>query len=229
FGDQKHQQPLDGSAITALPDDYLIPALQIACSLADQICQAKKENGRYPTLGSDWIDNIVVITDGAPAPSSDGDGDARNNIRVEILPSLLSNNTTLDTNNSERKRNSGAIYSLGIVFYEIFSRGERPPGLERKQIESDGSDGSQCQTRTEELLENLDALPFGQGDGKIDLERVDIDDFELFKLDDLQDEYNDFSMQDQNPRTTESKSNDYVMCAVSVEPLKAGGGTGASV
>eukprot|EP00986_Skeletonema_menzelii_P007041 scaffold2704_cov162-Skeletonema_menzelii.AAC.1 len=186
---------------TALPDDYLIPALQIACSLTDQICQANEEENEAPPL------------------QSHADGDVHNSIGVEILPSLLSN-TTDDTNNSGRKRkNTGILYSLGIVFYEIFSRGERPAGLERKQIQGDEPGRCRGQTEAEELLESLDPLPFDQGDGKIDLEAVDIDDFELFKIDDLQDKYNDASL----PRKKESSSNNKVMNAVSVEPLKTRG------
>ena len=157
------QQPTGGgghysAATTALPDDYLLPALQIACSLADQICQAKEESGQSPAPGSDWIDSIVVITD----------GDVRNIIRAELLPSLLSN--TADVNNSGRAIYCGVIHSLGIVFYEIFSRGERPAGLERKQAKGGGPDGLQDQTDTEDVLESLDPLPFDKGDKIIDLE-----------------------------------------------------------
>eukprot|EP00986_Skeletonema_menzelii_P011742 scaffold6157_cov87-Skeletonema_menzelii.AAC.2 len=84
FGNQQQQQQLSGESAataTALPDDnYLIPALQIACSLADQICRAKEESGQSPAPGSDWIDSIVVITEaGAPASDADIDGDAHNN------------------------------------------------------------------------------------------------------------------------------------------------------
>ena len=103
-----NQQSSGGSG--ALPDDYLLPALQIACSLADQICKTKDESGQLPTPGTDWIDSIVVITDEAQPPSSSADGevDNTNSIRVEILPSLLFN--TEDSNNSGRARNCGIIH-----------------------------------------------------------------------------------------------------------------------
>eukprot|EP00986_Skeletonema_menzelii_P011803 scaffold6193_cov139-Skeletonema_menzelii.AAC.1 len=224
------------SAATALPDDYLIPALQIACSLANQICKAKEEIGKSPEPGSDWIDSIEVITDGEATSSFHADGDGvSSSIRVEILPSLLYNTT--NDNNSGRARNGEILYSLGIVVYEIFSRGERPAELERKQTEVDGPDGCQGQASNEAerlLVERLDALPFDQdqGGGMIDLDRVEIDDFELIKFDDdLQDQYNDIwgnhdtdgSLQGRNSRKKGSASNDYVMCAVSVEPLKTRG------
>ena len=87
---------------SALPDDYLIPALRIASSLADQICKAE-EAGQSPTPGSDWMDSIVVHLqsndysedgrfDGKAAEEDDADGEGENNIRVEILPSLLTDN-----------------------------------------------------------------------------------------------------------------------------------------
>ncbi|KAL7495135.1 hypothetical protein ACHAWT_009264 [Skeletonema menzelii] len=219
----------------ALPDDYLLPALQIAYSLADQICKTKDESGQLqlPTPGTDWIDSIVVITDGAPSPpsASAADGDLSNGIRVEILPTLFFDTT--DSNNLGRARNGRILFSLGIVFYELFSGGERPAEMKPKQIiEGDNFEVSQGQTGTRELLESLETLPFGQGDGTIDLEGVDIDDFDLFTSHDLQDEYNDIwgndeidvcSLQGQHPRKKESTSIDNIMHAVSVEPLKAKG------
>jgi len=224
----KQQQPSSNSTITELPDDYLFPALQITASLADQICKAVEEGGQSPMLGSDWIDSIVVITDGS-SPLSSGeraaDCDVSNNIRVEILPSLLFN--TADSNNSgQAARANGILYSLGIVFYELFS-GVRPAELERP-------DESQGQTGTEELLESLDPLPFDHGGGTIDIEAftgVGIHGGELLEFNDLQDEYNeiwgnnntDCFRQGQNPRKRQLRRNDNIMYSVSVEPLKAMG------
>jgi hypothetical protein len=115
------------NAVSVLPDDYLIPALRIASSLADQICKAE-EAGQLPTPSSNWIDSIVVHlqsnnsqdgrVDGKVAEQDDADGEGGNNIRVEILPSLL----TVNKNHSSRHAAGGALYSLGIVFFEIFSR-----------------------------------------------------------------------------------------------------------
>ena len=144
----KQQQPSSNSTITELPDDYLFPALQIAASLADQICKAVEEGGQSPMPGSDWIYSIVVITDGS-SPLSSGERaagcDVSNNTRVEILPSSLLFNTA-DSNNSGQARANGILYSLGIVFHELFS-GVRPAELERP-------DESRGQTGTEELLES---------------------------------------------------------------------------
>ena len=196
------------------------------------------------------MNSLAVISDAAPPSPPDADGDARNNIRVEILPSFFSN-TTAGDNTSGRAKNQ-RIYSLGIVFNN--SGGERPAGLERKQAEVGGPEpdssqdqngtvelldsldalpSDQGQNDTEELLESLDPLPLNQGDGKIDIDGVDIDDFDLFRHDDLQDEYNDIwglnndtdgSLQDQNPKKkSSSTSNDFVMRAVSVEPLNTSG------
>jgi hypothetical protein len=62
------------STTAALPDDYLIPALQIASSLADQICKAE-EAGYSPTPSSDWMDSIVVHSQ--PNNSEDGRFDGK--------------------------------------------------------------------------------------------------------------------------------------------------------
>jgi len=228
FGQQQLFDGHHNSTTAALPDDYLIPRLRIASSLADQICKAQ-EAGQSPTPSSDWMDSIAVhsqsnnsedgrfygkaaedededsfdlenvfnaiLTDEEQTASSsderaEEDGEGGNNIRAEILPSLF--NTT-DHDNS-RQATDGVLYSLGIVFYEIFSRGERPAELEQQHVGEKPSHSG-----TEELLsEDLDPLPFDQG-GTIYLAReLNISPFnrfddigELTAFDDLQDEYND--------------------------------------
>jgi len=85
---------------------------------------------------------------------------------------------TTDHDNS-RQATDGVLYSLGIVFYEIFSRGEWPAELEQQQQQvGEGLSGSSCQNGTEEL-----SLNFDQG-GAIDLEG------ELSIFDDLLSDYN---------------------------------------
>ena len=47
FGKQQHQPSGGGnSTATTLSDDYLLSALQIAASLADQICKAEEDSGQ---------------------------------------------------------------------------------------------------------------------------------------------------------------------------------------
>ncbi|KAK1741315.1 putative AAA ATPase, partial [Skeletonema marinoi] len=120
----------------------LIPALRLTCSLADEILKAKEETGRSPTPRIDWTDSIVVYSQSNRSNQIDFDididienafdniltDDDDDDIRVEILPILFDN-----TENDERPMD-GILYSLVIVFYEIFSGGERPAELEQKQI-----------------------------------------------------------------------------------------------
>ncbi len=61
----KQQQPFaaEKATITSVSDDYLLSALQIAASLADQICKAEEESDQSltPSPGAvNWIDSIVV-------------------------------------------------------------------------------------------------------------------------------------------------------------------------
>ncbi len=206
------------------PDEYILSALQIAASLADQVCKVDENSDQLshmPTPGAqDWIDHIAVRAN----------GDASSNIRAEILPSLLS--TTAGNNDSKQARNNGILYSLGLVFYELFSRGKRP-------------DGPQIQTgATNELnlLEGLDPLPFDQGEGISDIEAFsgvdlngddllaidDLNNADHHAIDDLQDNYNDIwgnndveeSLNGQNPRKKESASNKNITYAKTVETVK---------
>ena len=115
----------------SIASSSLIPALRLTCSLADEILKAKEETGRSPTPRIDWIDSIVVYSQSNRSKEigidienafehafdnilTDDDDD---DIRVEILPILFDN-----TENDERQMD-GVLYSLGIVFYEIFSGG----------------------------------------------------------------------------------------------------------
>src|SRR6056300_1742586 len=52
---------IDDAAATADNDyHYLIPALRIAHSLTEQICNVNEEVGLLPTPSSDWIGSVVV-------------------------------------------------------------------------------------------------------------------------------------------------------------------------
>jgi hypothetical protein len=223
------------STITLLPDDdYLIAALRVAFSLADQICKAEAAGQSLPTPSTDWMDSIVVHLQSTQNSEDDLlDGEGGNNIQVEILPSSSFSTTE---NNNQRQAPYGILYPIGLVFYEIFSRGERPAELELKQVGEEASNLSQCQHGTEALSGDLDTLPFDQGGTSIDLaEEFSVSPFnrfddhdELFAFDDLQDEYNDiwgnsYDIQEQRPKKKVSRNNNNSICSVSVEPLKAKG------
>jgi hypothetical protein len=63
------------------------------------------------------------------------------------------------------------IYSLGVVFYQIFSGGEHPPNLEHPKGEEEDAEpesshrSSEDLSEDEERLENLEPLPFNQDQG----------------------------------------------------------------
>eukprot|EP00984_Skeletonema_dohrnii_P017984 scaffold8298_cov151-Skeletonema_dohrnii-CCMP3373.AAC.1 len=65
-------------------DDYLIPALRVAWSLADQMCKAEQEvtagQSSLPVPRTNWADGIVIQN------HIQNDLD---NIRAELLPSLF--------------------------------------------------------------------------------------------------------------------------------------------
>jgi hypothetical protein len=215
------EQLLDNLVLSA--DDYLIPALRIASSLADQICKAE-EAGRSPTPSSDWINSIVVHLqsntcedgrfDGKVAGEYDKDDEGGNSIRVEILPSLFLNSS--ESNISRQAATNGILHSLGLVFYEIFSRGERPAELIIEQQ----------QQQVGKLSEVFD--PFDQGGGTIDqggeLSTSDnlLGDCKLSEEDDYV-SYNDLTFQGQGPRKKRTQNGNRNLSSVSVEPLKAKG------
>eukprot|EP00984_Skeletonema_dohrnii_P001544 scaffold486_cov148-Skeletonema_dohrnii-CCMP3373.AAC.25 len=209
---------------TASSADYsLIPALRLSWSLANEICKVKEETGRSPAPRYDWIDSIVVYSQSNSSKEigmenvfdtilNDNDDD----IRVKLLPSLFDN-----TENDARQMN-GILYSLGIVFYEIFSGGERPAEFEQKQIGETTNNGFET-AGTEELSDGFN--PFDQG-GIVDLEG------EVSIFDNLLSDYNlsdddstlyDMAFQGDGPRKKRAQNENYNMCSVSVEPLKERG------
>jgi hypothetical protein len=114
------------------------------------------------------------------------------------------------------------MYSLGVVFHQIFSGGEHPPSLEYPKGEGEES------SEDEELLENLEPLPFDQDQGGA----IDFDGA-LSILDDVEEEFSllnddvsgDNLFNHPNPKTKRRHTTQdgcfNNMCSVSVEPLKA--------
>jgi len=203
-------------------DSFLIPALRLSCSLANEICKVL-ESGRSPSPGVDWIDSILVYSQ----PNNDnlkggGIEDLTNDddIRVEILPSLFKKTDI----NDDVRQVDGILHSLGIVFYELFSRGERPAELEQKQTGETISNSEFENVVNGELSEDFD--PF-HDDGTHDFPG------DVNEIQNLLSYYN-LSFDDSTayglafqggdgPRKKRVQNGNYHMCSVSVEPLKEKG------
>ena len=168
-------------------DSFLISALRVALSLADQLCHLGDIMGGHqlvPTQGADWADQAVVHlstecqrandpphqVDVEPLPFLSKPPDPRelqdmlnslipdqslytredddeevctdekaklnvipyhNVAWAEILPSPTGENSC-DDDGDEIQR----IYSLSVIFYEIFSGGERPPPTKKNNDET---------------------------------------------------------------------------------------------
>ncbi len=177
-------------------DDYLLSTLRVARSLADQICEAEhvvaedrgeedgdhESNNQLPSLpppGTSWADRVHVYL------SSENVGD------VNKLHFSIANAEITPTADKGRLEDSlQRMYSLGVVFYQIFSGGEHPPDLEYPKGggEEDAEPESSHRTSEElsqELLKNLEPLPFDQDQGgTIDLAGA------LSILDDVEEEFN---------------------------------------
>lgn len=110
---------------------YIIPALRIASSLAKQICKAEEES--LPPISTRWFESIDNLQINLPVPDSNwsskvvvlgGDVDRDSNTNTVASAKLLSTETVNCSNTPQEKLMR--IYSLGLVFYEIFSGGDRP-------------------------------------------------------------------------------------------------------
>eukprot|EP00984_Skeletonema_dohrnii_P002196 scaffold754_cov133-Skeletonema_dohrnii-CCMP3373.AAC.1 len=204
-------------------DDYLMPALRVAYSLANQICK-EEATGKSPTLSVDWVDNIVVHdnnrvgcesmnvnddggrrgsldsiafldslgfdpsdaggdnfadnlfesiindNDGSTFSEEERDGDIEGGcddyIRAHFEPSLFNTN---DDNNDGGLGSDAMqrIYSLGVVFYVLFSGGERPAAhfstateVGDQKLRLSGKSDTETEELSQELPEDLDPLPF---------------------------------------------------------------------
>eukprot|EP00984_Skeletonema_dohrnii_P016752 scaffold7496_cov84-Skeletonema_dohrnii-CCMP3373.AAC.3 len=137
-------------------DDYLLPALRVAWSLADQMCKAEQEvtaRQSLPVPRTNWADSIVVQNH----IQKDLD-----NIRAELLPSLFKSDNDDDDGDGVAKHDGSRtqhIYSLGLVFYEIFSGGERPPEIEQQRNVANESRNAEAEDFSiQEELGDLDSL-----------------------------------------------------------------------
>ena len=138
-----------------------------------------------------------------------GDGD----IRVEILPSLF-DRTENDTNQM-----NGILYSLGLVFFEILSRGERPAELEQKQP----GETTTNEIGTEEVSEVLHTFrQAGTTDpaGELSMYQDLLSDFNWSDDDSTS---SDTAFRGVGPRKKRTQNENYIMCSFSVEPLKQKG------
>ena len=165
------------------------------------------EGGNSEDLDAVYATATTLIQDG----KSSSDGDGMPFVDAELLPSLLKSKNGGGSPNPDRIKME-RIYSLGLVFYEIFSGGGRPPEIEQQEIAVAVKSGD-AETEgelNEELLEDLDYLLFDQG-GPIDLEG------QLSIFDDIEDDYN---LIPKKRQTTQKINHTYNKCAVSIEPLK---------
>eukprot|EP00985_Skeletonema_marinoi_P006269 scaffold2713_cov104-Skeletonema_marinoi.AAC.1 len=201
-------------------DDYLMPALRVAYSLANQICK-EEATGKSPTLSVDWVDNIVVHSNnrvGCESMNVNDDGGHRDsldsiafldslgfdpsdaggdNFADNLFESVINDHDSTTLSEEERDEgieggcgdyiraqfasslfntnddNDGGlgrdamqrIYSLGVVFYVLFSGGERPAAhfstaIEFVEQKLSGKSDTETEELSQELPEDLDPLPF---------------------------------------------------------------------
>jgi predicted ATPase len=176
FGVDPTQWPANFRKSIALrSDDYLLSALRVAHSLAEQLCEAEdfaaqdeddgherdivRENNikglpSLPPPGSSWTDTVLVHL------LLKGNDEANDANRLYFNIQLLASSTEKGHLKDRMKR----IYYLGMVFYEIFSGGERPPERNHSQTKTEELSPELSQ----ELSGNLDPLPIDH-DGRIDI------------------------------------------------------------
>eukprot|EP00985_Skeletonema_marinoi_P021411 scaffold13132_cov73-Skeletonema_marinoi.AAC.1 len=222
-------------------DEFLISALRVARSLAEQISEvedniAERENNSdsddehhclLPAPGINWADKVQVHV------TSDGAANVNNGVSNNLLFSIEKADFSPDDmsykGQSESEDGMRRIYSLGLVFYEIFSGGERPEEIEQPKGGGEESHAYKTEVIFQELSQetsehNVDPLP--------PIDDVDGDSFDVANIfDDViedEDEYNlcndilgDDFFNAENPRKRQTQSCHYKVYDVSVEPLKA--------
>ncbi|KAK1734958.1 putative ATPase [Skeletonema marinoi] len=222
-------------------DEFLISALRVARSLAEQISEAEdniaerennsdsddEDHSLLPAPGINWADKVQVHV------TSDGAANVNNGVSNNLLFSIEKADFSPDDmsykGQSESEDGMRRIYSLGLVFYEIFSGGERPEEIEQPKGGGEESHAYKTEVIFQELSQetsehNVDPLP--------PIDDVDGDSFDVANIfDDViedEDEYNlcndilgDDFFNAENPRKRQTQSCHYKVYDVSVEPLKA--------
>ena len=156
-------------------DSYLFAALKIACSLADQILSFQttergelSDDGRkqqLPIPGSNWAGHMVVHISKNNAEEQKDDDYIVNNtatsycdvVSAELLPCKTDDSNIDSYNESSNAVEIKQIYALGIVFYELFSGGERRPSDDIVSQFTEGSSPSleQAEASQDELFDRL--------------------------------------------------------------------------
>mmetsp|Transcript_21847 Transcript_21847/g.33792 ORF Transcript_21847/g.33792 Transcript_21847/m.33792 type:complete len:1355 (+) Transcript_21847:225-4289(+) len=222
-------------------DEYLMSALRVAHSLADGLCEAEdnfaekggRENNNdddelHPSLlpapGTNWADKVQVHLSSEGAEFNEISKLHFNLKSADFLPMGEAADSRGQSEDGMRR-----IYSLGIVLYEIFSGGERPPemGEQTRGGKSDDGTAELSQELSQETAENLDLFPIDDVDIAAELNSIS----ELNLFDDIiEDRFslcNDiggddfFNAENDRKSKRQTQSCSYKVYDVSVEPLKA--------
>ncbi len=114
--------------------DYFMPALRIACSLADQICRAG-DDGLSPTPSSDWVNNIVVYSQGR----GDNDGehqcwkDTSSDISLGFLDSNSDDNFDIEQIFKESNQEDVPLKRSGVIM-DHYSQGAEEYNYTRAEM-----------------------------------------------------------------------------------------------